>query len=510
MSNLGRTLIRNTLSGAAAYFVELAVTLFLAPYLLGMLGAELFGVWIVLVVTTNYFSLFDLGVSLGFIKHLAEAEALGRVKQRNEIVATGWVFYVGFSLFVIGAGMVLGDQLFQFLKVDPAFAPVYRGVLAVFGIRNCCVIYRSLLFARQRIDVLNAIAIAAALLNASATVAVLALGYGLSGLVAVSIGVAVFHVASEIVMAYRCCDRLRLQPFSASLPTFRTLYHYGIRVQASRLADLVYLHVDKLLLSHFVGFGSVTFYELGAKVAGLTRTFPTVLLQGLLPVAAELEAQRNRERLLRLYLKGSKYLVALAFPLAAFSMLEADRIMRVWLGAGDHAGAVLALRALTVAYLFHLLMEAALAVARGIGVVQFEMRALMATALLNLGLSALLIMRYGLTGALVGTAASMAIGYGLFMRSFHRYLALSFRQLAREVYLVPFTGVAIASAAVLAISYSFGILESSPEMTRLAGLLVLTLKGMLFIAVYGATVWKRGYIAVSDVHLLRRTVLSSS
>jgi O-antigen/teichoic acid export membrane protein len=168
------------------------------------------------------------------------------------------------------------------------------------------------------------------------------------------------------------------------------------------------------------------------------------------------------------------------------------------------------LRALTVAYLFHLLMEAALAVARGIGVVQFEMRALMATALLNLGLSALLIMRYGLTGALVGTAASMAIGYGLFMRSFHRYLALSFRQLAREVYLVPFTGVAIASAAVLAISYSFGILESSPEMTRLAGLLVLTLKGMLFIAVYGATVWKRGYIAVSDVHLLRRTVLSSS
>ncbi|MBI3622338.1 MAG: polysaccharide biosynthesis protein [Nitrospirae bacterium] len=509
MSNLGRILIHNTLSGAAAYLVDLVVGLLLAPYLLATLGPELFGVWIVLVVTTSYFSLFDLGVSLGFIKHLAEAETLRRITRRNEIVATGWVFYAGFSLLVIGAGTALGGWVLQFLKVDPAFAPVYWGILSVFGIRNSCVVYRSVLFARQRLDVLNAIAIAAALLNAAATVAVLALGYGLSGLVVVSIGVALFHVASEIVMAYRCCDRLQLRPFNASLSTFRTLYHYGIRVQASRLADLVYLHVDKLLLSHFVGFGSVTFYELGAKVAGVTRTFPAVLLQGLLPAAAELEAQRNRERLLRLYLKSSRYLAALAFPVAAFSIVEADDVMRLWLGAGEHAGAALALRALTVAYLFHLLMEAAMAVARGIGVVQYEMRALLTAATLNLVLSALLIIRYGLTGVLIGTAVSMAVGYGLFMWSFHRYVALPFVRLIKEVYLVPLAGVAVASA-VIAAAGLFEVVGMSSAASRMNVLMVLGFHGMLFVLIYGAMVWKGGYIAMSDVHLLRRTVLSSS
>jgi O-antigen/teichoic acid export membrane protein len=331
----------------------------------------------------------------------------------------------------------------------------------------------------------------------------------LFGLVAVSFGVALFHVTSEIVMAYRCCDGLRLRPFNASLSTFRTLFHYGIKVQASRLADLVYLHVDKLLLSHFVGFSSVTFYELGAKVAGVTRSFPTVLLQGLLPAAAELEAQRHRERLLRLYLKSSKYLAAVAFPLAAFSILEAEDVMRVWLGAGEHGGAVLALRALTIAYLFHLLMEAALAVARGIGAVQYEMRALMVTAALNLGLSTILIIRYGLMGALIGTAVSMAIGYGLFMWSFHRYVALAFRDLVKDVYLVPLTGVAVASAIVFTLSYSFEFFDPSLEASRMEGLLALVFKGILFVIIYGAMVWKRGYIAVSDVHLLRRTVLSS-
>jgi len=380
----------------------------------------------------------------------------------------------------------------------------------VFGIRNSCVVYRSLLFARQRIDLLNAIAVAAALLNAAAMVTVLALGYGLFGLAAVSVGVAVFHVTSEVAMAYRCCEGLRFRPFAASFSTFRTLFHYGIRVQASRLADLIYLNIDKLLLSHFIGPGSVTPYELGAKVAGLTRSFPTVLLTGLLPAAAELEAQRNRERLLRLYLKSSKYLVAVAFPLAVFSILQADGIMRVWLGPGDHGGAALALRALTVAYLFHLLMEVALAVGRGIGVVQFEMRALIVTAGLNMALSTGLIIEYGLPGALIGTAVSMVVGYGLFMRSFHHYTKLSFLRLVREVYLIPSVGVAVAAAAVLAAAYPMGLLVPPSGASRLTGLVELLLNGGLFVTIFGAMVWKGGYIPVSDVHLLRRTVLSSS
>lgn len=513
MSNLGRTLIRNTLSGAAAYAVDLVVNLLLAPYLLATLGAELFGVWIVLVVATSYFSLLDLGVSLSFVKHLAEAETLGRAARRNTIMATGWVFYAVFSLLVVAGGLLLQPWVFAFLHLSADVIPIYWGVLAIFAIRNSCVVYRSLLFALQRIDVLNAIGVAAALLNAAAVVTALSLGYGLNGLVTVSLGLALFHVTAEVVSAYRCCRTLRLNPFGASLRTFRLLVGYGINIQASRLADLVYLHVDKLLLSHFVGFGPVTFYELGAKVAGLTRSFPTVLLQGLLPAASELEAQRNRERLLRLYLKSSKYLAALAFPLAAFSILEARGVIGLWLGAGAHDGAVLALQMLTVAYLLHLLMEAAMAVARGIGVVQFEMRALLVTAGLNVGLSAGLIVYYGLLGALIGTAVSMAIGYGLFMRSFHRYVAMPFTTLIKHVYAVPLMGVAAAAAAVLVAGYPIELLVSSSSMTeasRVTGLLVLLAKGIVFVGVYAGVVWKRGYIAVSDVHLVRQAVLSSS
>ena len=510
MSRLGRILIRNTLSSAAAYVVGQTVNFLLTAYLWAKLGADLFGVWIVLVVTTNSFSLFDLGVSLGFIKHLTEADTLGRVKQRNTIVATGWVYYTVFSLLVVGLGVVLGNWVLRFLKVGPAFVQIYWGVLAVFAIRNCCVVFRSVLFARQRIDVLSAIDVAAALLNATGTVAALALGYGLFGLVTVSIAMAIFHVSAEIVLAFRCCDGLRLRPLTASWNTFRMLFSYGINVQASRLADLVYLHADKLLLSHFVGFVSVASYELGAKVAGLTRSFPTVLLQGLLPAAAELEAQRDRARLLRLYVKSSRYLVALAFPLAAFSILEAEPIMRVWLGAGNHLFAAMALRALTLAYLFHLLMEAALAMARGIGVVQYEMRALLVTAALNVALSLVLIVQFGLAGALIGTTASMIVGYALFMRLFHRYVEFSIVDLLKDVYLVPFVGVAAASGAVAAAGYTFGWLEPSVDASRIAALLPLLCKGVLFVSLYGALVWKRGYIAVSDVHLLRRTVLTSS
>ncbi len=510
MSSLSRTLIRNTVSGAAAYLVGLGVSLLLTPYILSRLGVEQYGIWVILSATITYFGLLDLGVGSAFIKHLTEAQTLGNSRRRNDIIATGWLFYALFSAAVLVVGWLVQPPLFRFLKLGENVAPVYWVVLAVFVVRTLCMVYRSLLFSLHQLELLNGIAVVAGLLNATATVALLAAGYGLTGLAAAGLATALFHVTAEVVMAYRRCPGLQLSLSRATRETFRQLFRYGVQVQASKGAELVHMNADKLLLGHFVGLGQVTFYELGSKVAGLTRSLPTVLLPAILPAAAELHAQRNPQLLRELYERGSKYLVVIAFPLAGFTVVSAQPMMTAWLGARQLTDAVLALQVLTVAYLFYLLTGMGMAVARGIGVVQYEMKALITAAVLNVCLSTVLAMTIGLRGVLCATAFSMIVGYSYFLTAFHRYMKISWPLFFRHVYAVPLAGIVAAAAAVLTLGYPLGLLQAQAEQGRLASFLVLAVNGVVFSVVYGSIVIRYRYIALGDWHVVRRAFAAPS
>jgi O-antigen/teichoic acid export membrane protein len=509
MSGLARRLVRNTFSTAAAYTVSLALSLLLTPYMLAVLGVERFGVWVILAVAVTYFSLLDLGIGTAFIKHLSDAQTRGEAGRRNEILSTGWCFYALFGTVVLGGGVAVQQLLLRTLNVPPDALHVYWGVLAIFTIRSMFMVYRSMLFALQRLEVLNGIVIATAALNALLTVAVLAAGYGLTGLVLASLLVAGVHVAAETTMAYRCCPGLRMRITLASLQTFKPLFRYGIQIQASKFAELVHLHIDKLLLSHFLGLTHVTMYELGAKIAGLTRSFPTVLLPAVLPVASELEAKQDRRRLRRLYEQGSKYLVVLVFPMVMFVLLSSETIMNAWLGPGVYPGAALALRVLAVAYMFYLLTGMGTAVARGIGAVHHERIALITGAILNVALSSALVVMFGLKGVLAATACSMVVGYAIFTIRFHQHMDISLMSHFKSIYAIPLSGAVVAGVVLLALGYPTKLLDFQVDHHRSEAMGLLLMQGGVYLLVYIGVVLKARYVAADDWRLVRKAFVTS-
>ena len=507
MSGLPRKLVRNTASSAAAYFINLAFALLLTPYILTRLGVEVFGVWIILSITVSYLGMLDGGVGTAFIKHLTDAETKGELQRRNEIVTVGWLYYLGFCVVLLVVGAVLEEWILSFLKITAQVSAIYWGVIGILIIRSLFMVFRSFLYALHRLDVLNVIAVSSGFMNAILTFAALSMGYGLIGLVAAGLVSAGCHVLAEVLMAYRCSDGLKIQFPSAPMNVIRPLFRYGIQLQASRVAEMIHLHVDKILLSRFVGLGVVTMYDLGSKMAGPTRSFPMILLPAILPAASELEARQDRRRLRQLYERGSKYLAVMVFPLCCFTVLTAETIMAFWLGTEDFNQAVLALRVLAVAYMFYILMGMGTAVARGIGVVQYELRAVVVSALLNILLSLLLVRQMGLAGVLIGTAVSTMIGYVYFTLSFHAHMKISMGDFTRSVYLVPLLGTLLAAAAVIGIGYPLELWRPFAD-TRAVMLLLLLIKGSLFVIIYGGIVLKAQYVAMADVLLVRKAFLS--
>src|SRR3970282_2615929 len=99
--SLTRKVARNTGFNALGYFVSIVGLFFLTPYVIGKLGAELYGIWIIIAILTGYWGLSDFGIGLSFQKFVAEYHAQQDSESVNKIVNSGLAFYcfLGFSFF---------------------------------------------------------------------------------------------------------------------------------------------------------------------------------------------------------------------------------------------------------------------------------------------------------------------------------------------------------------------------------------------------------------------------
>jgi len=71
----------NLLTGTATKYMLLAVNIvlgiFLMPYTIRHLGANEYGLWMLVASMTSYFQLLDLGYGNGLVRHVADADARG-------------------------------------------------------------------------------------------------------------------------------------------------------------------------------------------------------------------------------------------------------------------------------------------------------------------------------------------------------------------------------------------------------------------------------------------------
>src|SRR5437868_12345449 len=96
-----RSLLVGAATNWAAFAAALAVSFFLAPYLVRSLGDARFGVWCVVESILAYFTLFDLGIAACLVRFVAKHHATGGRGELNRIASSC------FGLFLLAACGVL-------------------------------------------------------------------------------------------------------------------------------------------------------------------------------------------------------------------------------------------------------------------------------------------------------------------------------------------------------------------------------------------------------------------
>ncbi|HTX98717.1 MAG TPA: oligosaccharide flippase family protein [Bacteroidota bacterium] len=502
MKESPRKIIRNTLGNSASFAYAFIANLFLLPYIVHSLGPTVYGgIWAILGALTAYLGLLDLGTSTAFVKYIAEYHTKDDHDALVEVVNTGLGIYAMIAVVLLSVTFAFDRWILEIIGERPEIMDDARFVLRVgmitFVLANAAAPITSILPGIQRMDLGAYIAMSAQTLSIVGTIVALHGGFGVRGLIVNNLVVVIFTVIVFGILSFRELPYLQIRPRFFRRERIRQLIRYGLNLQVGRLGDLVVFQTDRLFNLRFFGNVAAAFYDLGARVNGAARSLLLLLISGLIPAVAEIEAQADRERLIVLYLRGSRYVAVASTFVFVFVAAFAPLIMIAWMGETYESSAMI-VRILAVGYFANIVTGVASAMVAGLGRTEFSRRFGLVVIGVNIVAALTGAALFGSVGIALGTSCSLVLGAIYFLAQFHRHMEVPTGRIF-EVLSKPLAIGVVAAAFTIAVRQLLPLTTA----TRLDVVIFLGALFVVYALVFGITVFWWNVFDAYDIDLMR-------
>ncbi len=478
-------LLRNSLWNLAGAALPALVALATVPWLIRGLGLEGFGIVTVIGAIVGYAGIFDLSLSAGAIKYLAEHHARGDQRRFAETFWFGFAFY---GLLGLAGGLLL------FVFAAPLLARFF-GVSALLqddallGLRIAAIGFavsqwmNYLLVVPQALQRYDRSASSEAVFGMTANLASAAVamaGGGIAGVVLARVAVTCVNLLWLALML-----RQLGMPLAPALPqrdTCIALTRFAGHSWLSRLASLLHQHADKLLVGALAGPIALAFYTVPSQLAGRLLGLTYRLASVIYPRVSALAATGDRQELRVLYLDATRIVGYLNFAALGMIALTGDVFLRRWVGAEFVADGYPVLLLITTALMADSLTTIPSLVNDGLGHPQISGRFALARGLLGVALVWAGMAAGGIVGAAAAHLVASLLMAVLFVGYVHgRTVPVSIRETLRTCW---WPGLATAAGALLlALPLKWLLPDSVVGLLSLAsgGALLLLAGGAAFI-----------------------------
>lgn len=394
---------KNVIYNFAGQFVLLALGFFTTPFIIHRLGNESYGILVIVTAVVGYFSILDLGLGVSVIKFLADYHAKKDKKSIEKIIGTALTAYIIIGL--VGALLITifaQTLASKFLNISPSLIPVAVMVFYVsalgFLINMVLAVFHAVPAALQRMDILNTRNIFFGVLNTFGIIALLFFGYSLLAVVIWSVAVSAVATVAFLVIILRLLPGFSIRPrFDKS--TFLKLLRFGSFKSLSNIFGQVVFQLDRLLIGIFLPISAVTFYTAPVNLVQKGLSAVLNITNAVFPAMSASHAVRDIGRVKDLYLRMSKFIVFIIFPLMTILFIFSDLIINLWLGPEFVSRSSPVLKILAPAYFIAAISSPGVVAADALNKPQIATYFAGASALINLSAALILIPNFGIEGA---------------------------------------------------------------------------------------------------------------
>ena len=404
----------NVVMNWAAMVVGMVVPFFLTPLVIRNLGRDAYGIWLLAVSTVAYLNLLDLGLRSAVIRFVSKAQAQDNPEEiRSAIGAALW-----FRLLVASGVAILSIGLaFVFPHMFKVPAELQRAaqmtvLLCALGVAITLVsgVYGAVLAAIHRFDVLSTVSIIQAAVKAAGIIFIIRSGRGLLSLAVWELTVIVIASAITTATALKIFPISRVRIAKPEMTTLKAIWSYSFTTFILMIAVQVVMNTDNLVIGAFLSVGIVVFYSIGGSLIAYSTQVVSGLSTTFTPLASNMEAAGRHESLQKLLIRGTQATLALALPISVTLLLRGKTFIGLWMGQDYREISGTVLQILLISQYFGVANGTAGSIVMAIDKHKPAVEGCaIAEAVLNLGLSILMVKTVGLYGVAWGTSIAMTL-----------------------------------------------------------------------------------------------------
>lgn len=444
-------MFQKVLSNWATQVVSLLTIAITLPVSLRYLGAEAYGIWLVIAALTGYLVLLQLGMPMALVRSFSLAKAHDDETQTNGLIVTFSIFYgiVGLlSLLMIPGLLWVFEAVYG---VHGAHLEDGRTALILSVVTVALTFFmqmpHAMLSAHHKFEQINALKSAIMILKAAATLALVPVYPSLLTVAWIQLAGSALEVLAFRLMAGRIYPAAPRRLADFRLSEIRTGVSFSIYVFLLGAGSQLMFQTSTLIVGAQLGPASAALYSVPVSLVLQFVGIIVGIAAVVMPVSTELDAQGRHKELQAVIFRWSKIAMALTAAGTVLAVVFGPHFLVLWLGPAFEGSAGYVLQILLLSMLVFLpLRGAGMPMLMGIGQAVRPTVATLIAGVASCGLSLVLGPIWGIEGVAAANALATVGLAGALLVMTCRSLDVRVRDYAGEV-----GGIALPAAGGLLI-----------------------------------------------------------
>lgn len=432
-----RRLLVNTGSNVLVLVVKMAITFVMTPIFVHNLGAYDYGLWEMLGAVIGYMGLLDLGIKPAISRYAAKHQAENDREALQSVYASTFVFMGAVGVLLLAFFSCWALWFPGSLAPEGESYQRYTLLLLIIGMQLLIsfpgYVAESYLEGFQRYYLKNNIVLINTLIGTLVIYIYITPENALILLAAANaIGVVIKYVIYMAVLARPSYGAIRFQLRAFSGSRLKEIVVFGFKSFIQGVATRIENATDALVIGIMLGPAVVPIYSIPANLVNYIRTIAATLTHAFMPLFSSLSAVNEHERIRRIYLMSSKYVVGLLVPMSAGVVMIGEPFLKLWIGPDFFKDADLIILLLVIFSVVPFLNPFASRYLTAIGEHGIYARLTPISAIINIVLTVILVHYMGVVGAALASVVPVFIFFPVFLRFVCKHLEITPYRYIRE------------------------------------------------------------------------------
>lgn len=400
-SSLPKRIAENSFFSLASFVWPIFLLIISIPYFIHKLGAEQYGIWVLLISTVGMMGVLNLGIGDALVKFVSEYYAQKDLRAVNYFVGNSFLIYSMISTVVVFLGFFALPHCVVFLGVKQPYVETAVFILriAIFGFvinmltMNALAIFKAI----QRYDISSKVTMLTNTIKTVAMITLLYLGFGLKGMVIANVGGITLGLILTVFLLKRYVPEVSLR-VSFNIEVMRKIFGFSCYSFLMGLSNIIKANVGNILVGRFLGPEYVPYLSVTRQVSVKILEGVSSVATVLFPLFSSLNGVSQIVQIKSLFVHASKFITILGFTIGTTMFIFSNAILTIWISEEFAAAANLPFRLLTIGFTFASTAAIAYYFLMGTGHIKVVATVQTLSMLLTLALGLLLVPIYGVVG----------------------------------------------------------------------------------------------------------------